>query len=59
MKKPASPVLETAPPPYAAYIGIDWADQKHDLRLYDPIRQQFEFPVIDSKPEAINAWVKN
>lgn len=58
MKKSASPVRETASLPYAAYIGIDWADQKHDLCLYDPISQQFEFSVIGSKPEAINAWVE-
>lgn len=59
MKKPASSsALETAPPPYAAYIGIDWADQKHDICLYDPTIEQFEFSVISSQPEAIAVWVE-
>lgn len=59
MKKlTASPVLETTPYSYAACIDIDWADQKHDICLYDPITQQLEFSVISSQPEAINAWVE-
>jgi len=36
----ASPVLETTSCPYAACIGIDWADQKHDICLHDPTTQQ-------------------
>jgi hypothetical protein len=51
----ASPVLDPIPSPYTAYIGIDWADQKHDICLYDPMTQQFEFSVIDSQAEAIHA----
>ncbi len=58
MKKPISSAAKTAPWLYAAYIGIDWADQKHDICLYDPISQQFEFSVISSQPEAIDAWVE-
>jgi len=59
MKKPAaSPVLATTSCPYAACIGIDWADQKHDICLYDPNTQQFEFSVIGSQPEAINTWAE-
>lgn len=58
MKKPPSSVLETAPPPYVAYIGIDWADQKHELCLYAPTTEQFEFSVIGSQAEAIAAWVE-
>ncbi len=38
-------------------MGIDWADQKHDICLYDPSTQEFEFSVISSQPEAIAAWV--
>ena len=41
---------------FVAYIGIDWADRKHDLCLYDPNTQQFEYSVISSQPEAIEAW---
>lgn len=59
MKKPtASPGIETTLCPYAAYVGIDWADQKHDICLYDPATQQFEFSIIASQPEAIDTWVE-
>ncbi|MBD3887276.1 IS110 family transposase [Phormidium tenue FACHB-886] len=44
--------------PYAAYIGIVWAERKHDICLYDSTSQQFEFSVIHSQPEAIDAWVE-
>jgi transposase len=54
----ASPVLNTIPSPDTAYIGIDWADQKHDICLYDPMTQQFEFSVIGSQPEAIASWAE-
>ncbi|WP_316431724.1 IS110 family transposase [Leptolyngbya sp. NK1-12] len=57
-KTAASPVLDTIPSPYTVYIGIDWADQKHDICLYDPTPQQLEFSVIGSQPEAIDAWVE-
>jgi transposase len=46
------------PSSYAAYIGIDWADRKHDICLYDPITQKFEYSVIGSQPEAIAAWAE-
>jgi transposase len=41
---------------YAAYIGIDCADRKHDICLYDPITQKFEYSVIGAQPEAIAEW---
>jgi hypothetical protein len=36
--------------PYAAYIGLDWSDQKHDICLFDPLTQQKEFLVIATPP---------
>jgi transposase len=42
--------------PYVALIGIDWADQKHDICLYDSETQKKEYCVIGSRPEAIEAW---
>jgi hypothetical protein len=48
----------SAPSSYAAYIGIDWADRKHDICLYDPITQKFEYSVIGSQPEAIAEWAE-
>jgi hypothetical protein len=43
---------------YAAYIGIDWADRKHDISLYECETQAVEHCVISSQPEAIDAWVE-
>jgi hypothetical protein len=42
---------------YAAYIGIDWSDRKHDIYLYDCSTGEAEESVIGSQPEAIQAWV--
>lgn len=44
--------------PYAAYIGIDWSDRKHDIYLYDCTTGEGEECVISSQPEAIAAWVE-
>lgn len=43
---------------YAAYIGIDWADRKHDIHLLDCATGQREDYTIGSQPDAIAAWVK-
>jgi transposase len=57
MKNP----IELSPPSteYAAYIGIDWADRKHDICLYDPTVGEYERSVIAHTPEAIKAWVES
>jgi hypothetical protein len=47
--------LEASAAPDVADIGIDWADQKPDICLYDPVSGEFEFSVIGSQPEAIRA----
>jgi hypothetical protein len=51
-------LLEAPASPYVADIGIDGADQKHDLWLYDPATGEFEFSVIRSQPAVIVAWVE-
>jgi transposase len=43
--------------PFAAYIGIDWADRKHDIALYDPKTQTWSHSVIQATPSAIADWV--
>jgi transposase len=58
MKKSTLSVPSTTSSAYAAYIGIDWADRKHDICLYDPTTQEFEFSVIHSQPEAIETWAE-
>jgi hypothetical protein len=42
--------------PYAALIGLDWADQKHEVCLYDCTTHTQEHCVIGARPEAIEAW---
>jgi transposase len=42
---------------YVAYIGIDWADRKHDIYLYDPATGQTENYCIGAQPQDIQNWV--
>ena len=43
---------------FAALIGIDWADRKHDICLFDAETHKIEFSQIAHSPESIEAWVK-
>ena len=42
---------------YAAYLGIDWADTKHDLCLLDATSGQKTHLVIKHTPEAIAEYL--
>jgi hypothetical protein len=42
---------------FAAYIGIDWVDRKHDISLYDRQTQSWSHETIQSSPDAIADWV--
>src|SRR5262245_35009205 len=42
---------------FAAYIGIDWADQKHDICLQEAGSKQIESLRLDHKPDSISNWV--
>jgi transposase len=42
---------------YAAYIGMDWADRKHDIHLYDPATGQTQDYCIGAQPQDIKTWV--
>ena len=42
---------------FAAYIGIDWSDQKHDLCLIDAATGCKESSILSHSPEAIDEWV--
>lgn len=42
----------------AAFVGLDWADQKHALSLQEAnggVRQQF---TLDQTPEALHEWIE-
>ena len=41
---------------FAALIGIDWADTKHDICEKPSSSDQYHYSVISSKPEAIHQW---
>src|SRR5438105_4169105 len=41
---------------FAAFIGMDWADQKHDVCLMGR-RGDSESLVINQRPEALQEWI--
>lgn len=43
--------------PIRAWIGIDWADEKHDVSLYDVASGKQEAMVIRQTPEALQEWI--
>ena len=42
---------------FAAFIGIDWADQKHDIHLHIVETGKAEPLILPNKPEKISDWV--
>jgi transposase len=43
---------------YAALIGIDWSDSKHDICLIDPATGRREASVLRHSPEALDEWAQ-
>ena len=41
---------------FAAFVGIDWAEQKHVLALQDRQAGRIEIGEIEHTPEAVDAW---
>ena len=44
---------------YAAFVGLDWADKKHDCCLVDAATGNKEFSIIKHSPQAIQEWATN
>ena len=44
---------------YSVYVGIDWADSKHDICICPNDSDTREFDVIRHRAEVIDAWVKD
>lgn len=44
---------------FTAFVGIDWADRKHDVCLQAADSQKREFSVIPHQVEAINEWAQS
>jgi transposase len=40
-----------------AWIGLDWADQKHDICLQATGSTDIECTVVEQKPEALHGWI--
>ena len=43
---------------YAAFIGIDWADKKHDICLQVAGVEKRERLVLEHRPRAVQAWAE-
>jgi transposase len=43
--------------PFAAFVGIDWADQEHAVSLLAPGRAESERSQVPQQAEALDAWV--
>ncbi len=41
---------------FAALIGIDWADTKHDICENTALSDEHHYSIISSKPEEIHQW---
>jgi transposase len=52
-------VTKYEPPPFAAYVGIDWADKKHDLCIQIPAEGTQEFEVIPHRANSIDEWLRS
>jgi transposase len=42
---------------FAAFIGIDWADEQHEICLAEAGCERLERRSLEQNPEAINEWV--
>lgn len=44
-------------PDVVAWVGLDWADQHHEVRLQAAGSPQIESFTVEQKPEALHGWV--
>lgn len=52
----ATPSLPPLPVDYAAFIGLDWGDEKHDLSLCAAGSTAVEPSTLPQTPEALASW---
>jgi hypothetical protein len=48
--------MQKQPSDFAAFIGIDWGDKKHDVCLSLPDSDQRERSILEHRPASIRAW---
>src|SRR5215510_8960264 len=51
-----TPMKSQAPAAFAAFVGLDWADAKHEVCLQAAGTAQREFLSLAHRPEAIDVW---
>jgi transposase len=44
-------------PQVVAWVGLDWADERHEIRLEAAGSARVEAGTVEQKPEALHAWV--
>jgi hypothetical protein len=44
---------------FSVYVGLDWADKKHDICVQVKGEEQRTFSVIVHSPESIDDWIKD
>src|SRR5438128_2447145 len=42
---------------FAAYIGLDWGDQRHSVHLQIAGQSTIESSELEQKPEALHEWI--
>ena len=50
--------MQETPTEFAAFIGIDWADRKHDFCIHVPGVKKREKGVIEHKPAVLDGWAR-
>ena len=51
--------MKQIPTQYAAYIGLDWADQEHAYALQRSGSSEIETGQVKQTPEALQSWIRN
>lgn len=44
---------------FSAFVGIDWADKKHDVCVRSDVHAKSKFSVLPNKAEDIDAWAQS
>lgn len=44
---------------FAALIGIDWADKKHDICEHPTNTEKYHYSIINNNPESLHDWAIN
>jgi transposase len=47
----------SSPSQVVAWVGLDWADQRHQVACYDVSTGQTETRCLEQKPEALHDWL--